>query len=341
MTKIGFRIGKRDVAEDPERVRAVDRRRLDELLRHLREARVDRDRDERDRAPDDDRPDHGKALERVDEPVVVVEVLEPEVGERPVGDAELVVDHPVPDVHRDDRRHRPDEDEPGRDEEAHEAAELCEQQRDQRPEHHRQPDRDPGEHDGAQEHRPELAVVEDLRVVVEADPLALVRDQLEEAVLLERERDELVERVPEHRRRSRGAPARAARTAPERGPPGAWTDDEPALRPARSGGRSRSSLRVGSLRACVEDLGDPSACRLRERVRLARVAQDVAEHALEHVRALDVRPVGGRRDEPARGSPPGRTARASASSCGSWPGDVVLGITPPLTAIVAHVAACS
>jgi hypothetical protein len=40
--------------------------------------------------------------------------------------------------------------------------------------------------------------VEDLRVVVDADPLALVGDQLEQPVLLEREREELDERPAEH-----------------------------------------------------------------------------------------------------------------------------------------------
>ena len=92
------------------------------------------------------------------------------------------------------------------------------------------------------EHGPELLVVEDLRVVVDADPLALVCDQLEEAVLLERERDELVERVPEHgddhEQRRREQYVRRQPSAPA----GREPDDEPALRPARSwGGQTRCS----------------------------------------------------------------------------------------------------
>ena len=64
---------------------------------------------------------------------------------------------------------------------------LHEQQRDERAEHHRQPDVDDREDDRPLERRPEDVVVEERPVVVEADPRALVRDQLEEAVALERE----------------------------------------------------------------------------------------------------------------------------------------------------------
>ena len=46
---------------------------------------------------------------------------------------------------------------------------------------------------------PEDVRVEDEREVVETDPLALALDQLEEAVLLERELDEVVERIGEDR----------------------------------------------------------------------------------------------------------------------------------------------
>ena len=42
--------------------------------------------------------------------------------------------------------------------------------------------------------------MEDAGVVVDPDPAALVADQLEQAVLLEREDDDLVERVAEHER---------------------------------------------------------------------------------------------------------------------------------------------
>src|SRR5205085_4435513 len=53
--------------------------------------------------------------------------------------------------------------------------------------------------DRAQERVPEDAVVEHGAEVVQADPLTLVPDQLEEAVMLEREPDEEVERVGEDR----------------------------------------------------------------------------------------------------------------------------------------------
>jgi hypothetical protein len=46
---------------------------------------------------------------------------------------------------------------------------------------------------------PEDAIAEDRAIVVKADPGSVVTDQLEEAVLLEGEDDELVERISEHR----------------------------------------------------------------------------------------------------------------------------------------------
>ena len=42
-----------------------------------------------------------------------------EMGQDVVDDAVLEVRHPVPDLHRDDDRHRPDEDEPGAEQHAH------------------------------------------------------------------------------------------------------------------------------------------------------------------------------------------------------------------------------
>ena len=198
MTKIGFRIGSVMSRKTRNASGAVDRRRLDHLPRDLGQAGEDRDRDEGDRAPDDDRGDDRPALDRVDEPVVVGVGLEAQLRQRPVEDAELEVDHPAPDGHRDDGRHRPHEHEPGRDQQAHERPQALEQERDQRPEEHRQPDGDGGERNRPPEHGPEPAVAEDLPVVVEPDPLALVGDQLGKPVLLERERDEPVERISEH-----------------------------------------------------------------------------------------------------------------------------------------------
>ena len=99
--------------------RAVDLRRLDELVRHLRERGVDRDRDERQPAPDDQRRHHAELRERRRVPVVLEVVADVELGEDVVDDAVLEVRHPVPDLHRDDRRHRPDEHEPGGEEDPH------------------------------------------------------------------------------------------------------------------------------------------------------------------------------------------------------------------------------
>ena len=55
-----------------------------------------------------------KPVSRILEPVVVDVVADAELGEQVVHDPELEVEHPDPDVHGDDDRHRPDEHEPGR-----------------------------------------------------------------------------------------------------------------------------------------------------------------------------------------------------------------------------------
>ena len=111
MRKIGFRIGIGDVAEHPERARAVDLRGLDELARHLGEPRVDRDRHERDRAPDDEQRHHRELRERRRVPVVLRVVADVELGEDVIEDPVLEVRHPEPDLDGDDRGHRPGEDE--------------------------------------------------------------------------------------------------------------------------------------------------------------------------------------------------------------------------------------
>ena len=64
ITKIGFRIGKvtsRKRANAPEPSICG---RLEQVARHLRQPGVDGDRDERDRAPDDQRRDHAEADDR-------------------------------------------------------------------------------------------------------------------------------------------------------------------------------------------------------------------------------------------------------------------------------------
>src|SRR5829696_7364096 len=85
----------------------------------------------------------------------------------------------------------------------------------------------------------------------------------------------------------------------------------------RERGRRRADLAIGStawgadstgtltggdglLRLRVQDRGDLRARAGGELLRLTGVAEDAAEHVLEDVRALDVRPVGRHGDEPAR-----------------------------------------
>ena len=75
---------------------------------------------------------------------------------------------------------------------------------------------------------------EDRGEVLEADPLALVGDQLEEAVVLEREPDEEVDRVAEDRDDHDHAPARSARTGPRPRRAG----------PARDGDAAGAALRA-------------------------------------------------------------------------------------------------
>ena len=173
-------------------------------MRHLRERGVDGDDDERERSPDDERRDHRVLGERRLVPVVLKVVSDVQLREDVVEDPVLGVRHPGPDLDRDDLRHGPDEHEPDRQKQPHPCRNANEQQRDQRPAHDRQPDVDDREDDRTQERVPEHAVVEHEPEVVQADPLALVPDQLEQPVVLEREPDEVVERVSQHRRDHRG-----------------------------------------------------------------------------------------------------------------------------------------
>ena len=188
-----------DVAERPPGARAVDRGGLDELARHLREPGVQRDDDERQRPPDDQKRHHRELRERRRVPVVQNEVAEPKTRQDVVQDAVLEVRHPVPDLDGDDCRHRPDEHEPGGQQDAHRGRETDEQKGDREAEHHRQADVRRGEDDRPDEGVPEDLVSEHRAVVVEPDPLSLALDQLGKAVALEREDDEPVQRVPEDR----------------------------------------------------------------------------------------------------------------------------------------------
>ena len=133
-------------------------------------------------------------------PVVAGEVAELELREDVVEDAVLEVRHPVPDLHRDDDRHRPDEHERRREEDPHEAAETrTSSSASSVPSTIVRPTFDDREDGRPQQRVPEDRVVQDRAVVGEADRLALVLDQLEQPVLLEREPDEAVDRVAEHR----------------------------------------------------------------------------------------------------------------------------------------------
>ena len=199
MRKIGFRIGKVTSRKTRSGLGAVDLRGLDELARHLGEPCVDRDRHERDRAPDDEQRHHGELRERRRVPVVLRVVTDVELREDVVEDAVLEVRHPEPDLHGDDGGHRPDEDEARREEHADPRRDPDEQERDERPDADRQSDVRRGEDHRPEKRAPEDLVVEDGRVVVEADPDALALDQLGKPVLLERERGELVQRVAEDR----------------------------------------------------------------------------------------------------------------------------------------------
>src|SRR5690348_8019990 len=93
--------GERDVPEPPERTRPVNRRSLEQLVRHLGEAGVDRDRHERDRAPHDERGRHAERRRRRRVPVVLAEVAEVQARQHVVDDAVLEVRHPVPELYRD------------------------------------------------------------------------------------------------------------------------------------------------------------------------------------------------------------------------------------------------
>ena len=170
-----------DVPEYAQRPRPVDLGGLDQLARHLRKARVDRDDDEGQRAPDDQERDHRQLRERRRVPVVLEEVADVELRQHVVHDAVVEVRHPVEDLHRDDDGHRPGQHERRGEEHAHERADLHEQQREERPDDDRERDVRRGEHDRPQQGPPEDLVAEDRRVVVEADPRALALDELRQA----------------------------------------------------------------------------------------------------------------------------------------------------------------
>jgi hypothetical protein len=131
----------------------------------------------------------------------------------------------------DHRRHRPDEHEARGDQKPYPRRDPDEQQRDERPEADRQADVGDGEDDRPEERVPEDGVVEDAAVVVQPDADPVVLQQLEQPVLLEREPDEVVDRIAEDRPddeddrgeeeiRNGRAPDASAGDAPPPRPPG-------------------------------------------------------------------------------------------------------------------------
>ena len=200
MTKIGFRIGKvtsrkRGKAPEPSICG-----RLEQLAGHLRQPRVDGDRDERNRAPDDQRRDHAEADDRVREPVVLDEVAEVELREHVVEDAVLVVRHPEPELRRDHDRHRPGEHERGRDRaSASPGRAPCSRSAISVPSTSVRTTLTAvksTERRTTRQNSPSPRIAVKLSSPTDA---ALVGDQLRQAVVLEREPDEEVERVAEDR----------------------------------------------------------------------------------------------------------------------------------------------
>ena len=212
MRRIGFRIGRvtsRKTRSGPApSISAASTSSRDTC----ESAGVDRDRDERQRAPDDQQRHHRELRERRRVPVVLQVVAEVELRERVVEDAVLEVRHPVPDLDGDDDGHRPDEHEARGEADADDRADLDEQQREQRPDPDREADVDGREHDRAEERVPEDRVVEDGRVVLEPDPGALALDQLRQPVLLEREDDRACRAGSRGSPRSRRGPGGRAGT---------------------------------------------------------------------------------------------------------------------------------
>ena len=171
--------------------------------------------------PDDQERHHRELREGRRVPVVELVVAEVQSCERVVENPVLVVRDPVPDLHSDHDGHRPDEHEARGEQDPDGPADADEEQGEERPDPDRQADVRDREDHRAQQRVPEHGVVEDRRVVGGADPDALVLDQLHEAVLLEREHHELVERVAEdrddrdqHRHQKPVRPRRAQRTLP-------------------------------------------------------------------------------------------------------------------------------
>ena len=227
--------------------------------RDLRQAGVERDHDERQRAPHDQRGDDSELGERRGVPVVL-----PQAEDR-VQHAVLEVGHPVPHLDGHDDRHRPDEHERSRQGDSHPRADADEQQREQRPDSHGQADVDRGEHDRSLERVPEDVIVEDEVVVVQADVLARVRDQLGQSVLLQREVDQVPDRVAEDGA-DRGQHGEDEQVGDGRTPdPGPGMTRPPSRAEARLGGDLRVCREGGHVPARLSPTkrsGSRRRCRL-------------------------------------------------------------------------------
>ena len=198
---------------------------------------------------------------------------------------------------------------------AHDRAHLRQQQRDQRADPDRQRDVGDREDDRPHQDVPEDGVVQDRAVVGPADARAVVRDQLEEPVLLEREPGEVVERVAEDRRDRQRRPGGSAGTAPRRA--GARANVNGRRRRGRRAASAANavppgiSLLVKRLPVVIWSLLVEReldvAVGERGRLRDARLpGEDPGQHRAEDVAVLDVDPVLRGRDEPAALAPPAR-----------------------------------
>ena len=302
----------RDVAEDPQRAGAVDLGRLDELAWDLGEAGVDRHRHEGDGAPDDHGRDHRKLRERRAVPVVLEVVADADLGENVVEDAVLEVRHPVPDLDGDDGGIDQTSTSPDVSRMRTGVESRSEEQRDQRPDHHRQADVRCGEDDRPDERVPEDVVRQDGAVVLEADPFAVALDQLAGARTAGRRARRACKADSRGSRRSRRRPARRGGTEPSRARPrpGRAAVDAPREgatrrrppRRRRRAGRDQVSPLIHAPHDPAQpfsteamlSLADCAACLTRE-----AAGEDLGEHVAEDVAVLDVHPVLRRRDEPA------------------------------------------
>ena len=186
---------------------------LEHLLRHAEQAREHRDRHEREAVVHDVQQHDRVEGPLVGEPVDRL-VHEAERLERLVEDAAVGVEDPHPDVGAGDGGHRPGDHDGAGDDGAPERAERGQQQRDERAEGDGAGHGEHGEADGVRQHdRPEGRVGEDLDVVRRGRSSWARRDDLAQAVVLQREEERPGRAARAGAPRGRPAPARAAARA--------------------------------------------------------------------------------------------------------------------------------